>query len=258
MIRGDADLPGNRERGGACAAPRSDPSGSAALRYARAASERALRAAGWTLVKAADRFQTGPALAGDRTVEWAWMLSRLRRDPGRVLDFGAGTGFLSLAAALAGHDVVAVDLEPNAFEFEGMHIVYRQGDFNELDFELRTFDQVLNCSTIEHVGLAGRYGSPAESEGDLRAMEKLAGLVRPEGDMVLTLPVGLDGVFPPYHRVYGAERLPRLLEPFSIRDEGWWAKLDGRRWEPVAKETALSVQGSSSYYALGLFVLAPQ
>jgi SAM-dependent methyltransferase len=217
-----------------------------------------LQTAGWGLVRAAERFETGPVLSGDRTIEWAWTLGRLRRDPGRVLDFGTGTGFVALAAALAGHEVVAVDLEPCAFEFKGAPITYRQGDLNELEFEPRSFDQVLNCSTVEHVGLEGRYGSSADSDGDLRAMEKLAALLRLEGDLVMTLPVGRDGVFAPYHRVYGAERLPRLLEQFSVRDEAWWAKPDGETWEPVTREVALSVQGSSSYYGLGLFVLTPR
>ena len=224
----------------------------------RALSVRALRAGGWLLTQASERFEAGPVLAGDRTIEWAWTLSRLRRDPGRVLDFGTGTGFLALAASLGGHEVVAVDLEPCAFDFAGAPITYRRGDFNELEFEPRSFDQVLNCSTIEHVGLEGRYGSRAERDGDLRAMEKLAGLLRPGGDMILTLPVGLDDVFPPYHRVYGAERLPRLLEPFSVREESWWAKVDGRRWEPVQRETALGIRGSASYYALGLLAVAPR
>lgn len=195
---------------------------------------------------------------GDRTLEWAWTLGRLRREPGRVLDFGAGSGFLALAAAFGGHDVVAVDLEPCAFDFAGTAISYRQGDFNELEFEQRAFDQVLNCSTIEHVGLTGRYGSSADPDGDVRAMQKLADLLRPGGEMILTLPVGLDDVFPPYHRVYGAERLPRLLGPYIVREQSCWAKLDGERWQPVERETALAVQASSSYYALGLFVLAPK
>jgi len=228
------------------------------VKSAGAAAARLLRAGGWGLIKAAERFQTGPGLAGDRTIEWAWVLGRLRRDPGRVLDFGTGTGFVALAAAFAGHEVVAVDLEPCAFEFKGASITYRQGDFNELAFEPRSFDQVLNCSTIEHVGLEGRYGSPADPDGDLRAMEKLASLLRPDGDMVLTLPVGVDGVFSPYHRVYGEERLPRLLERFTVRDEAWWAKLDGKAWQPTTRDAALAVQGSSSYYALGLLVVTPR
>jgi SAM-dependent methyltransferase len=175
-----------------------------------------------------------------------------------VLDFGAGTGFLALAAALAGHDVVAVDLEPCPFDFHEESITYRQGDFNEMDFEPQSFDQVINCSTIEHVGLSGRYGSASDRDGDVRAMERLAELLRPNGDMVVTLPVGLDDVFAPYHRVYGANRLARLLEPFVVEDQDWWAKLDGRRWEQVSRGVALETRGSRSYYALGLLVVRPR
>lgn len=258
MIRVDVDLSGAPDRDRHRARHGSDSLMSRKLNKLRTLSVRVLSGTGWRLVQASQRLETGPTLSGDRTIEWAWTLSRLRQEPGRVLDFGAGTGFVALAAALAGHEVVAVDLEPCAFEFEGTKIRYRQGDLNELEFEPHSFDQVLNCSTIEHVGLGGRYGSPEEQDGDLRAMEKLAGLLRPDGDMILTLPVGLDGVFPPYHRVYGAERLPRLLEPFSVREESWWAKLDGMKWKPVERETALEVQGSSSYYALGLLVVAPR
>jgi hypothetical protein len=89
-------------------------------------------------------------------------------------------------------------------------------------------------------------------------MEKLATLLRPDGDMILTLPAGIDGVFSPYHRVYGEQRLPRLLEPFAVRDEAWWAKLDGKTWQSTTREAALAIQGSSSYYALGLLVVTPQ
>lgn len=174
-----------------------------------------------------------------------------------MLDFGAGNGLLSLAASFRGHEVIAVDLQPCAFEYVGKEITYRQGDFNELEFEEDSFDQILNCSTIEHVGLEGRYGAYGDSDGDLRAMNKLARLLRPDGDMILTLPLGVDAVFAPYHRVYGAARLPALLEPFTVREESCWAKIDGSVWESVERDAAIAIPGSSSYYALGLFQLAP-
>ena len=61
---------------------------------------------------------------------WAAALHRLLpKSPASVLDIGAGTGFLSLAAARLGHDVTALDLslemlerlEANALA-EGLHI----------------------------------------------------------------------------------------------------------------------------------------
>jgi SAM-dependent methyltransferase len=197
-------------------------------------------------------------LTGDREIEWTWTLGHVRRGPGRVLDFGSGNGMMALGTAFAGNDVVAVDLEPEQYLFHPNGIEYVQGDFNELDFEPGSFDQILNCSSVEHVGLAGRYGSPDDPDGDLRAMEKMARLVKPDGDMVLTVPVGRDAVHKPLHRIYGDERLPRLLEHWEIREDAYWAKPNDNRFEPVSRAQAIGEEGSASYYALGLFVVTPR
>ncbi len=188
-------------------------------------------------------------------MEWPWCIARLPSTRERVLDFGSGNGFLSLAAAYRGHDVVSVDLEPKQFLFETERIDYRQGDFNEMPFESESFGHVINCSSIEHVGLAGRYGSADDGDGDIRAMAKMADILRAGGTMSLAIPVGRDGVYAPWHRVYGSERLPRLLERFEIETERYWAKVQPSVWETVSREYALAEQGSASYYAVGLFVL---
>jgi SAM-dependent methyltransferase len=212
------------------------------------------------LQRAAEKIRTrgdsGPTLTGDRDIEWSWVASRLRREPGRVLDFGPGQGFLTIAAALLGHEVVAVDLEPRQFRFDHPKVRYVQGDFNQVELERDSFDQALVCSTIEHVGLAGRYGSSAkEEEADLAAMRRLATLLRPEAEVLVTLPVGRDGVFPPYHRVYGEDRLPSLLEPFDVVEQQYWAKVDSGLWSPVDRRRAVTEEGSARYYALGLLRL---
>lgn len=224
--------------------------------------------AGHHLLRTSERLQTSaPAgrpgsrqltLAGDREIEWSWTLAHVRREPGRVLDFGSGNGMMALGAAFAGNEVAAVDLEPEQYLFQPQGIEYVQGDFNRLDFEAQSFDQILNCSSTEHVGLAGRYGSADDPDGDLRAMEKMAGLLKPGGDMVLTIPIGVDAVHKPLHRIYGEQRLPRLLEHWEIQQEAFWAKPNGPRFEPVSHERALSERGSTSYYALGLFLVVPR
>jgi SAM-dependent methyltransferase len=230
---------------------------------------RATASAGWHLTRLSTRLQTHQGstasdgrhertLVGERDLEWAWTLAHVHRGPGRVLDFGSGNGRLALGASFSGNHAVAVDLEHEQYLFRGHEIEYVQGDFNELDFKPASFDQILNCSSIEHVGLAGRYGSPDDQDGDLRAMAKMAGLLRPGGDMVLSIPVGRDAVYSPWHRVYGEERLPQLLERWDVAEESYWAKRDTEKYEPVTREQALADHGSATYYALGLYVVTPQ
>jgi SAM-dependent methyltransferase len=231
----------------------------------RAFAIRASASAGYRLTRLSDRIQTEavveaetaaiPTLAGDRDVEWAWSLAHLSKDPGELLDFGAGHGLLSLAAAFAGHRVTALDLEPRGFAFDDDRITYLQADVNTVDIADSSFDQVLNCSTVEHVGLAGRYGSVDNPDGDVAAMGRLRAMLRPGGTMVFTIPVGRDGVYSPYHRVYGAERLPRLIDGFDVVTEEYRAKQGSPRWLRVERDVALATQGSATYYALGLFVL---
>lgn len=229
---------------------------------------RATAASGWRLTRLSERLQSssgsataGPlekTLVGEREVEWAWTLAYLRRGPGRVLDFGSGNGLLALAASFAGNESVAIDLEPEQYPFRGHEIEYIRGDFNEVDFDPESFDQILNCSSIEHVGVAGRFGATGDPEGDLRAMEKMARVLKPGGNMVLSIPLGIDAVHAPWHRVYGEGRLPQLFEHWEIQAESYWAKVQNERYEPVTREHALAEQGSDAYYALGLYVLTPR
>ena len=75
--------------------------------------------------------------------------------------------------------------------------------------------------------------------------------------MLLSIPVGRDGVYPPWHRVYGVERIAKLLDGWTIEEESYWAQVDGERYEPVSRESALAERGSAAYYALGLLKLSP-
>lgn len=228
--------------------------------------------AGYRLTRLSTRLQVAPlpfagdggahsaerTLAGDREIEWTWTVAHVRSGPGRVLDFGSGNGLMALGASLAGNHVVAVDLLPEQYPFDPHQIEYLQGDFNELELAQGSFDQILNCSSVEHVGLAGRYDSPNDPDGDLRAMAKMVDLLKPRGNMVLTIPVGVDAVHKPLHRIYGNQRLPRLLDGWDVQKESYWAKPNSARFEPVTREQALSEQGSETYYALGLYVIAPR
>jgi hypothetical protein len=221
-----------------------------------------IRFVGHALVRASEFGLIRPTLdlSGDRDIEWAWTASQIPEQAGRVLDLGPSTSTTPLIAAFNATEVVGLDLSPEPVRFAAPNLVYRQGDILHGGLPDGTFDTIVNCSTTEHIGLSGRYGSTEEPDGDLRAMvllrERMSGL---NARMILTIPVGRDLVARPYHRIYGLERLPRLLLGFRIVREAYYAKTDGVNvWKPVSKGVALAVEGSGSFYALGLFVLAPE
>lgn len=194
------------------------------------------------------------SLQGDRWVEWSFCFARMAEGPGRTLDFGADIGFLSLAAAQRGHDVTAFDRLPSALDYEHANVHHVQADILAHDFGSQRFEQIVNCSSVEHVGLGGRYGSSDAPDGDLDAMARMRELLAPGGRMILTIPVGRDGVYAPQHRVYGPERLPQLLDGYTIEEEQYWTR-QGRHWRQADRAAALDVQASAAFYALGLFVL---
>ena len=195
-------------------------------------------------------------LRGDRDIEWAWVASHIPDGHGEALDFGPGGSPLALIAAGRGYAVTAVDQEPIHWPYEHEGLLFLQGDILELPLEDGRFDLIVNCSTVEHVGIVGRYGvNTARPDGDLEAMARLRRLMKAHGTMLLTIPVGRDAVFPPLHRVYGRQRLPRLLDGFTLNSEEFWLKDDRARWVRVPREDAIDEPPEERLYGLGCFVL---
>jgi len=98
----------------------------------------------------------------------------------------------------------------------------------------RRFDVAVSISSVEHDGL-GRYGDPIDPNGDLRAMEELKTLLRPNGLLIMAVPLGRDALVWNSHRIYGRLRFPLLTDGWEIVDSfGFYDELfDGElgRWD---------------------------
>jgi SAM-dependent methyltransferase len=175
--------------------------------------------------------------------------------PGEALDFGAGEGYMGLLASQKGFQVTAVDILSVSVPYDHPNLSFVKGDLRRLNLGDNTFDLIINCSAIEHVGLAGRYDMPKDPDGDLDAMSVLRSIAKPEGKMLLTVPIGKDRIFAPLHRVYGEERLPKLLAGWKVLKEQYWLKDNHNRWIIVEKAEALNNDPSPHFYGLGLFAL---
>jgi SAM-dependent methyltransferase len=204
-----------------------------------------------------------PNLEGDRDIEWTWVSANMPSGRGRALDFGTGESNLAFEAALRGFRVTSIDLAPRDRFFTHPGVRYLQADLLTMRLAPESFELVINCSTVEHVGLSGRYGvAESRPDGDLEAMQILRRAMKRGGKMLLTIPVGKDQVFDPLCRVYGQMRLPKLISGFSILKEEYWRKAGSNLWKPCSRNQALAFQadaGSWNYleniYALGCLVL---
>ncbi|MGC3970392.1 MAG: DUF268 domain-containing protein [Pirellulales bacterium] len=99
---------------------------------------------------------------------------------------------------------------------------------NEFVRAPRRFDAVVSISSVEHDGL-GRYGDPLRPDGDLTAMRAFRDLLKPDGVLILAVPVGPDLLVWNAHRIYGPRRLPLLLQEWSIAATYGFAETDYRR-----------------------------
>lgn len=153
-------------------------------------------------------------LSGDRDLKWSWVVAQTPVGSKRTLVLGPGNSTTPIALSFISGEVTALDLNAPDIFYGVKNITHMIGDIVNPPPGLGHFDLIINSSTIEHVGLPGRYGSHDVPNGDLIGMKNALEMMLPGAKMLLTIPVGKDGVFLPNHRVYGSERLPLLLDGF--------------------------------------------
>ncbi|WP_026410857.1 class I SAM-dependent methyltransferase [Actinomadura oligospora] len=153
--------------------------------------------------------------------------------PGRVLDVGAGTGRDAAALALRGHTVTAVEPTPELRAHgrrlhEGAGIAWVDDTLPDLSAVSGTFDLVLLVAVWMHLEAAERP----------RAMRRLAGLLAPEGTVLLTL---RHGPTPPGRHMFDvpADETVAQADEAGLRAVhlSTWGDLLGRpgvRWTTLA------------------------
>lgn len=202
-------------------------------------------------------------IRGERSVEWSFLSREMPTGPGEAIELGCEEGYMSLLAAQKGFHVLANDLREQTFNWQHHNVEFLKGDFLQLTIPRDHFDLAINCSSVEHVGVAGRYGIEVnQDDGDILVMQRLAAILKPQGLLLMTGPCGQDALLAPWCRVYGSHRLPRLLQSFTILKEEYWTKNPRNQWLQCNRETALNFQPRNHpfnpdkcAYALGCFVL---
>jgi SAM-dependent methyltransferase len=75
----------------------------------------------------------------------------------------------------------------------------------------RQFDLVINMYSLARHGF-GYKREPMDPDADLKWMNECKTMLKPEGRLVLSIPIGPDAIMWNSHRIYGSLRLKRLLQ----------------------------------------------
>jgi hypothetical protein len=82
---------------------------------------------------------------------------------------------------------------------------------------MKPLDFAIALNEFQHHGF-GRREDILDANGDLKAMAEMHCLLKPGGYLLLSVPLGSDLLVFNSHRVYGRQRLPRLLSGWDIVD----------------------------------------
>ena len=145
----------------------------------------------------------------------------------------------AVCLALGAARVTTVDYGMRTYEHPQLDQV-NASFWNQLDDANLGYDVVVSASALDHDGL-GRYGDPIAPDGDLLTMRLLLRALAPGAKVILSVPVGPDRVIWNLMRIYGNDRLARLIDGYDIVERIGYdsTKLDAvpenvlRTYEPV-------------------------
>ncbi len=192
----------------------------------------------------------------DRALEYPWALKNIELKKGKLLDVGSTVSKMFKDNLSAEVEVFAInsDKEQRFEKNSGIKSVF--GDIRKTDFKTNMFDVITCISTLEHIGVGGRYGIVDEPNGDTQAMKEMFRILKPNGTLLVTVPYGLRDVLP-INKLYNKRRIEKLTQGYEVESETYM-KYDEKYniWKEVEEVVAGKVNWQKErWYALALIKL---
>ena len=130
------------------------------------------------------------------------------RNPEKHVDVGSSVqGFVSHVAAF--RDIEIFDIRPIVNKTSG--ITFIQRDIMKRDELFTNYTDSLSClHALEHFGL-GRYGDDIDIDGYVKGFEVLKNMLKPNGILYLSVPIGKERIEFNGHRIFSLRRLYELF-----------------------------------------------
>jgi SAM-dependent methyltransferase len=172
-------------------------------------------------------FARQPLQPTDRYREYNFVSRFLPPLPATILDVGCSGSYFPLILAGLGYKVTGIDIRPYGMEAENF-------EFMIMDISrsrLTPFDCITCVSTLEHIGVGGRYGVKDDPLADYWAVENI---MKMTDRAIFTLPFGKPKIIKPYTRIYGVRELEGLFGSYRTLME-FYRYEDWTPMEPVER-----------------------
>ena len=143
----------------------------------------------------------------------AWGFEKIyQAQPAHHVDVGSHHKLVSLLSKVV--TTTMVDIRPLTVSMESLK--FMEGSILNLPFPDASVPSVSSLCVVEHIGL-GRYGDPLDPEGTVKAVEELKRIVKPGGDLYISVPVDdVNRIYYNAHRAFSEQYLEQLFMPFEI------------------------------------------
>jgi len=133
----------------------------------------------------------------ERVIEYPWVYARLGEQPGLVLDAGSTLNwpFLLRSPILRRKTLILYTLAPETV-FPGAKLSYVYGDLRSTVLRDEFFDTIVCISALEHIGMDNAVYTEDEQfhvnsvGSDLSVLHEFRRLLKPGGDLFITVPYG--------------------------------------------------------------------
>jgi len=179
-------------------------------------------------------------IVNERSIEYSFVFMNIGKPPATVLDVGcSGSDFPEVLAA-HGFDVYGIDIRN--YHIENPTFSFIKGNIMNTPFSDNIFDIITAISTIEHLGMSGRYRIEEDiPSADKNAIKEIKRIIKKNGRFIMTVPYGRFTILKPWHKVYDDKNLEELIADFSVLKEKYFIRNRNGCWISTTKEAASKI-----------------
>ena len=135
------------------------------------------------------------------------------------------------------------------------NIKFLQLDLTQKENPYSNYCDSLSClHAIEHFGL-GRYGDPIDSEGHLKGFDNLYNILKPNGTLYFSTPIGKQKIVFNAHRIFSIEYLLKMFENKFVVISFSYVDDLGNLHQAINHLSTLAMNNFNLEYGCGIFEL---